>query len=124
MGYFWGVNPVKSYTTHPFIKRDEFKPIETTEHKDNKDWKFRILRRVYTDTFQDFVLCKVEDGPRESFALWAFSIQVPRSPAETEKLQLAYNEEKLDQATVHNISRRPNGVQFEGCDFVIFEDRP
>ena len=124
MAYSWGVNPLKSYTTHPFIKRDEFKPIETTDDKGHKDWKFKILRRVYRDTFQHFVLCKVEDGPGESFTLWAFSVQVPRTAAETARVQLAYNEEKLDQATVHKISRRPNGVEFDGCDFVIFEEMP
>jgi hypothetical protein len=111
------------YTTHPFIKRDEFKPVESKKN----EWKFKVIRWQQGDGAKDLVLSKVEDGPGESFLLWVHSSHLASEPVQTEpektkRVQIQQTESLLDQDTVDKIAERPDGVEFEGCDFVIIED--
>jgi hypothetical protein len=124
------MNPAKSFTTHPSIKRDEFKPVEVKDADGKRGWKYRKLRWHKDGDWHDFVLLKVEDGPNGSFLLRTIfpEVRPAANPfAESNKAKTVWigcTEAPLDQATVHKIARRPSGDESEDYDFVINEATP
>jgi hypothetical protein len=104
------------YTTHPDIKRDEFKP-------QIKGDPSKILRFFQNGVSEDKTL-RFEDGPGETFILRVSVMRIYREATEKAAGCVGVEELPLDQATVSKIERPTADVAFQGADFVLFEGTP